>query len=261
MDRDPANTSLRSIAARVDAGDVDEALLDRLARDPRAGAACLLARIRKRNRRQADLVARLECMLDLERARWSLGAEHIAGVDEAGMGPLAGPVVAAAVILDRREIPLGIDDSKRLDENTRRRLADEIRASAVAAAVGIADIAEIECLNIYHAGLLAMRRAVEGLARPPCHLFVDARSIPGLEMEQTAYISGDTRSASIAAASIVAKTTRDTLMEELDAKYPGYGFSRHKGYGTLAHREAIRRLGPCPEHRISYAAVRELIGR
>ncbi len=261
MDLKLADTNLRRIAARIEAGDVDEALLMRLAQDPRTGAAVLLARLRKRRQREDGLVAHLNDLLELEREQWERGAEHVAGVDEAGIGPLAGPVVAAAVILDRRSIPLGIDDSKKLDEKTRRRLAGEIRAGAVAVSVGIAEIDDIDRLNVYHAGLLSMRRAVEGLASRPCHVLVDARHIPGLTVDQSAYIKGDTRSASIAAASIIAKTTRDGLMEELDGKYPGYGFSRHKGYGTEAHCDAIRRLGPCPVHRMSYAAVRELSGR
>ncbi|MBI5504072.1 MAG: ribonuclease HII [Deltaproteobacteria bacterium] len=261
MAQNPTDNSLRQLATRVEAGDFDESLLNRLAADPRAGAAALLARARKRREIQAERLAHLESLLALERGQWQRGARHIAGVDEAGLGPLAGPVMAAAVILDRRSIPLGIDDSKKLDEKTRERLAAEIRASAVAVSVGIADVEEIDRLNVYHAGLLSMRRAVEGLASRPCHVLVDARRIPGLTIEQSAYIKGDARSASIAAASIIAKTARDALMKELDATYPGYGFSRHKGYGTEQHRDAIRRLGPCPVHRMSYAAVRDLIGR
>lgn len=261
MDGEFADTTLRRIAERLEAGNVDEILLTRLARDPRAGVAALLARFRRRREREADLVAHLHGLLELEREQWARGATHVAGVDEAGLGPLAGPVVAAAVILDRNSIPLGIDDSKKLDEKTRQRLAGEIRASAVAVSVGIATVEDVDRLNVYHAGLLSMRKAVEGLSSRPCHVLVDARRIPGVDVAQSAYIKGDSRSASIAAASIIAKTTRDGLMEELDAKYPGYGFSRHKGYGTQAHCDAVRRLGPCPAHRMSYAAVRDLTCR
>jgi len=256
-----ADTCLSSIAAHLESGKVTSSLLARLARDPRAGVAPLLARFNKRREQHQRLLAHLERLLELERDQWQRGARHVAGVDEAGMGPLAGPVVAAAVILDRDTIPLGIDDSKKLDEKTRSRLAAEIRASAVAVSVGVGDLGEIDSLNIYHAALLAMRRAVEGLGQRPCHVLVDARRIPGIAVDQSAWIKGDERSVSIAAASIIAKTTRDALMDELDGQYPGYGFSRHKGYATEEHRDAIKRLGPSPVHRMSYSAVRELIGR
>lgn len=257
MNRRP--TDLRSIAARLDSGDVTKHWLTRLARDPRSGVASLLARFNKRREHQAQLLAHLDSLLELERGHWQRGAQHVAGVDEVGVGPLAGPVVAAAVILSRDSIPLGIDDSKKLDEKTRLRLSGEIRASAVSISLGVGALEEIDRLNIYHAALLAMRRAVQGLAQRPCHVLVDARRIPDIEFQQSAYVKGDERSVSIAAASIIAKTTRDALMDELDGRYPGYGFARHKGYATEEHRDAIRRLGPCPAHRMSYPSVRELV--
>jgi ribonuclease HII len=183
----------------------------------------------------------------------------VAGVDEAGMGPLAGPVVAAAVILPPELRPRGLDDSKQLDEPARDRLAAEVKAGAVAWAVGLASPEEVDRLNVYQAGLLAMRRAVDGLGVAPQHLLVDARRLPGLAIPQQGIVKGDARSLSIAAASVVAKTTRDALMVEAETRFPGYGFARHKGYCAPEHLEALRRLGACPIHRRSYAPVRELL--
>jgi len=203
---------------------------------------------------------RLGRMLRLERALWRSGLTEVAGVDEAGVGPLAGPVVAAAVVFEPgTEIP-GVDDSKRLSPRRREALAEIIRARAAGVGVGIGSIEDIARLNIYHAALQAMKRAVEALPRPPQRLLVDARTIPGLAMPQDPYVKGDGLSFSIAAASIVAKTYRDRLMTELDRAYPGYGFAAHKGYDTPAHRAALARLGPCPEHRMSYRTVRDLCG-
>jgi ribonuclease HII len=154
----------------------------------------------------------------------------------------------------------GINDSKQLDAPTRERLAVEIRAQASGVAVGLASVEEIDRLNIYHAGLLAMRRAVEGLPRPPQHVLVDARTVPGIEMPQNAFNKGDGINFSIAAASIIAKTERDRMMVALDREYPGYGFAGHKGYPTQEHREAFLRLGPSPVHRMSFPVIHELRG-
>jgi len=181
-------------------------------------------------------------------------------VDEAGVGPLAGPLVAAAVILPQDLRPRGLDDSKKLDEAARDRLAAEVKAGALAWAVGVSSPEEVDRLNPYQAGLLAMRRAVQGLAARPEHLLVDARRVPGVDLPQQGIVKGDARSLSIAAASVVAKTTRDALMQEAEARWPGYGFARHKGYGAPEHLEALRRLGPCPIHRRSYAPVAEVLG-
>jgi ribonuclease HII len=203
---------------------------------------------------------RLGEMLRLERALWRSGLSRVAGVDEVGVGPLAGPVVAAAVVFEPgTEIP-GVDDSKRLSPRRREALAEIIRARAAGIGIGIGSIEDIARLNIYHAALEAMRRAVEALPRPPERLLVDARTIPGLSMPQDPYVKGDGLSFSIAAASIVAKTYRDRLMTDLDGVYPGYGFAAHKGYDTPGHRAALARHGPCPEHRMSYRTVRDLCG-
>jgi len=205
-----------------------------------------------RVRRQA---ARLGVLLRPERELWGRGFARVAGVDEVGVGPLAGPVVAAAVICGPDMRIRGVDDSKKLTAAARRGLAEEIRAQALAVSVGVASVEEIDRLNIYRAALEAMRRAVVGLAPAPDHLLVDARQVPGVTLPQLALVKGDARSFSIAAASIVAKVARDAMMVELDALYPDYGFGTHMGYGTRAHLEALRRCGPCAVHRRSFAPV------
>jgi ribonuclease HII len=208
----------------------------------------------RRIRRQA---ARLGVLLRPERELWRQGFERVAGVDEVGVGPLAGPVVAAAVVFPCGASIRGVDDSKKLAGAARARLAEEIRAQALAVSVGIVEVADIDRLNIYHAALEAMRRAVVGLEVVPDHLLVDARRVPGTTVPQLALVRGDARSFSIAAASIVAKVARDAMMIELDKLYPTYGFATHKGYGTRAHRDALERSGPCPAHRRSFAPVRQ----
>jgi ribonuclease HII len=179
----------------------------------------------------------------------------IAGVDEAGRGPLAGPVVAAAVILDATRPIRGLRDSKLLAAAARERLAAAIRERAVAWRVALADVEEIDELNILQATLLAMRRAVEGLGVVPGEVLVDGNRCPRLAVSTRAIVGGDRDVASISAASILAKTARDALLVELDARYPGYGLARNKGYGTPEHLEALDRLGPCAIHRRSFAPV------
>jgi ribonuclease HII len=179
----------------------------------------------------------------------------IAGVDEAGRGPLAGPVVAAAVILDPRRPIAGLRDSKLLSATSRDRLAAEVRAHALAWAVARADVAEIDALNILQATLLAMRRAVEALAPVPTEALIDGNHCPALAIPARAIVRGDRTVPAISAASILAKTARDALLVELDARYPGYGFAQHKGYGTPVHLAALERYGPCHAHRRSFAPV------
>ena len=176
----------------------------------------------------------------------------IAGVDEAGRGPLAGPVVAAAVILHPGAEILGINDSKKLSEKMLETLYPEILDKAMAVGIGIVSAARIDEINILQATYEAMRKAVEGLCFSPDLLLVDAVTIPGLAVKQVPIIKGDAKSLSIGAASIVAKVTRDRLMRELDAIYPQYGFEGHKGYGTAAHIAALKEFGPCPVHRRSF---------
>lgn len=197
-------------------------------------------------------------LLRCEREWWGAGVRLVAGVDEVGVGPLAGPVIAAAVVLPQNVRERGVDDSKRLTASQREDLAGRIGTVALAVGIGIAEVEEVDRLNVYHAALVAMRRAVESLPLVPERLLVDARTIPGIDMPQTPMVKGDQRSYSIAAASIVAKVRRDSLMRELDAVYPGYGFGRNMGYGTAEHLAAIERLGPCPVHRRSFSPVRQL---
>lgn len=184
------------------------------------------------------------------------GLWPLAGVDEVGRGPLAGPVVAAAVILDPERVPRGLADSKLLGAAERDRLFAEIAASALALSVASATAVEIDAINIRQATLLAMRRAVAGLALRPVFVLVDGNDPPTLACRFEAIIGGDNLSCSIAAASIVAKVTRDAMMARLCARHPAYGFSRHAGYGTAAHRAALQAHGPCTEHRYSFAPVK-----
>jgi len=189
------------------------------------------------------------------------GARRVCGIDEAGRGPLAGPVVAAAVILDPENIPQGLDDSKKLSETEREALAEEIWRTAHVAVVA-ASAERIDRTDILRATLWAMARAVRALPVESDHALIDGRDVPpGLACPGRALIKGDGRSVSIAAASIVAKTSRDAMMIDLAAACPGYGFERHKGYGSKLHREAILRLGPSPYHRLSFAPMRAMIGR
>jgi ribonuclease HII len=196
-----------------------------------------------------------EATFDREREAYRNGARLVAGLDEAGRGPLAGPVVAAAVILNPRSIPSGIADSKVLAAEARERLFDALLATT-RAGIGIASAAEIDRINIRRATFLAMNRALVALGTRPCLALVDGSDCPSLPCPATAIVDGDAQILSVAAASIVAKVTRDRLMCRLCLRYPGYGFSEHKGYATPAHRAALAALGPCPEHRLSFATVR-----
>jgi ribonuclease HII len=190
---------------------------------------------------------------------WKVGLRRVAGVDEVGVGPLAGPVVAAAVVFPPGLTVDGLADSKQLLPSIRDRLATEIRRRA---AVGIStvDVEEIDRLNIFQARMKALRLAVEALPEPPEFVLVDGREIPGLALRQSAYVKGDSFVSSIAAASIVAKVHRDALMAGLDRLYPAYGFARHMGYGTREHLAALRRYGPSPAHRRSFGPVRDDVG-
>jgi len=184
----------------------------------------------------------------------------VAGVDEAGRGPLAGPVVAAAVILDDLSPIKGLADSKVLSASRREKLFDEIRAKALCCCIAEASVEEIEQLNILQATLLAMRRAVAGLRLQPALVLVDGNQLPQLPMRAEAIVRGDALVAAISAASILAKVQRDHWCIELDQQYPQYGFARHKGYGTAQHLNALRLHGPCPQHRKTFRPVAELIG-
>jgi ribonuclease HII len=257
-----AKLSVEQIRERYARADqpVTPQVLNKLKRDPRLGVRQIYEVLRKRHERERSERLRLDAMLNFERVLWRSGVESVAGVDEAGTGPLAGPVVAAAVVFRPGTEIDGIDDSKRLDPEQRAAAEKEIRATAAGVGVGLADVGEIDRLNVYHAALLAMRRAVDSLPVKPQHVLVDARNIPGVDTPQNCFFKGDGINFSIAAASIIAKTHRDRLMNQLAALYPGYGFERHKGYGTPEHQEAIRRLGPSAIHRMSFTFIREICG-
>ncbi len=240
---------------------VPPGLTTKLEGDSRAGARALLKSLKARQHQNRAEGQRLRHMLKFEMALWEAGVVHIAGVDEAGMGPCFGPVCAGAAILPKGYKLRGLDDSKKiLDEARRDELAQAVKRDAVAWAIGWASVEEIDTINIYHAGLLAMRRAVEALTVRPDHLLVDARKVPGVPQPQQGIIKGDALSLSIAAGAILAKTTRDQLLTELDRVHPGYGFASHKGYPTPEHLEAMNRLGVLPLHRRSYAPVRRALG-
>ena len=255
--RPRALTDLRAALAACRAASEIDALVAELARDPRSGARELLVRIEARRLAGERERARLDGLLALRDSLGARGVKGIAGVDEVGVGPLAGPVVAAAVVLPARVELVGLDDSKRVPPARRVLLAQEIRATALGFGIGEVSVEEIDQLGIYRAALEAMRRAVFRLARVHVvgHLLVDARSVPGIDVPQTSIIKGDQKDASIAAASIVAKVYRDALMDRLGQRYPAYGFERHMGYGTAEHVAALERHGPCPIHRRSFAPV------
>jgi ribonuclease HII len=195
-----------------------------------------------------------------EQAALDDGCRIVCGIDEAGRGPWAGPVVAAAVILDPRRIPAGLDDSKKLTEQRREALFDPIMATS-RAGIGIAEVDRIDRDNILAATLWAMGEALAQLGGSVSLALVDGNRAPGLPCLVRTIVSGDGRSLSIAAASIIAKVTRDRLMTGLDRDFPLYGFARHKGYGTAAHQAALAAHGPCPHHRRSFAPIAELLAR
>lgn len=240
--------------------DISEQLLQALAQDPRKTARQLADQIQKRRLRDLHEDERLQNLLHFERELYRQGYRLIAGVDEAGVAPLAGPVVAAAVILPQNYKLPGLNDSKEVhNPGKREMLAQRIKRDAVCWATGIAGVEEIDRLNVYRSGLLAMKRAVESLAEKPEYVLVDARTIPHCPIPQKAIVHGDALCAAIAAASLIAKTTRDAQMMELDRTYSGYGFANHKGYPTQEHLQVLKQLGPLPVHRKSFAPVREAL--
>ena len=234
-----------------------------IASDPRKGAQALATQWRRR--REAVLADRdrVAKLFEPRRALVARGFHCIAGVDEVGVGPLAGPVVAGAVVLPERVDLPGLNDSKKLSAASRERLAGQIEDCSLAVAIGEVSSEEIDRQNILQATLEAMRRAVSGITHQVAvdHLMVDARTIPGVKLPQTSLVHGDAIDGSIAAASIVAKVYRDSLMRDFDQQYPGYGLGRHMGYGTADHLTALRKLGPTPIHRRSFAPVASVLRR
>ena len=190
--------------------------------------------------------------IEYEQSAELKGYKAICGVDEAGRGPLAGPVCAAAVILPPNTIIDGVNDSKKLTEKKREALFDVIKESAVSYSIAYASVEEIESINILNATMLAMKRAVEGLDVKADYAMIDGNKMPPLDIDGETIVKGDAKSMSIACASILAKVSRDRLLYEYAKEYPQYQFDKHKGYGTAAHREAILKYGPCPYHRMSF---------
>jgi len=244
---------IRRIAGNPDG--VSEEFLLALSKDPRGGVRELYSRIKRAECARNTEMQRIKRMYAYEDELGSRGISPVAGVDEAGRGPLAGPVVAAAVILPERAALVGLDDSKKLPAAKREELAVVIKKTALAWSVGISTVEEIFAENIHKASMTAMRRAVLGLKPRPAHLLVDGFSIDRLNISQTSLVGGDGISASIAAASILAKVERDRLMDRYHKVYPQYGFDRHKGYATPEHLLALASHGPCPIHRAGYRPV------
>ena len=252
MGRSSMSKSIQEIKRELEQAPGSERgrLLEQYASDTRSGVVRLLQQFRRKEEKLLEERKRLWGMQEFERkyARCAV----ICGIDEAGRGPLAGPVAAAAVILPKDCEILYLNDSKKLSPKRRDALYEEIMEKAEAVGVGLTDAARIDEINILQATYEAMRAAVGQLGMVPEVLLNDAVTIPGLSMEQVSIVKGDARSVSIAAASILAKVTRDRLMAEYDAQYPQYGFALHKGYGTAAHIEALKAHGPCPIHRKTF---------
>ena len=235
---------------------VNDEFLTALAQDRRKGAQNLLSTLNKEREAESREMRRLERLFIYEENVWANGYYPVAGVDEAGRGPLAGPVLAAAVILPRNCVLSGLNDSKKLTPQKRAQLAGRIKETALSWSVAQATVGEISHCNIFQATLLAMRRAVEQLETQPAYVLVDGFRIDQLPIPQIPVVGGDRLSASIAAASILAKVERDAIMDDYHEMYPAYGFIRHKGYGTAEHLAALNRFGPCPIHRLDFTPVR-----
>jgi len=241
--------TLAALAVSLRSGQFDPSLLES---DPRTGARALAARWRRRCDRAEAEARRLAELFAREQAAWRAGIAPVAGVDEAGRGPLAGPVVAAAVIFPDVRLIRRLKDSKRLRPGEREALYDEIAACGATIGVSIAEVGEIDRFNILGATRLAWSRALAALGQSPSLVLIDGNMRAEISIPQATWVKGDAQCASIAAASIVAKVTRDRLMVELDRRHPQYGFARHKGYATVEHLAALRRFGPSPAHRRAF---------
>ena len=248
--------TIQEVKARLQGDLVDESFVESLRQDPRAGVQKCLKQYENRIQREYDELQKYMTMSLYENELRYQGTEMIAGIDEVGRGPLAGPVVAAAVILPADCWLFGLDDSKKLSETRRLHFYDEIVKHALGIGIGVCSSEEIDRYNIYRATQMAMERAVAQLELQPQHLLLDAMSLPGSSVPQTPIIKGDSRSVSIAAASVIAKVTRDRYMQELAKDYPQYGFAQHVGYGTKQHLEALAAHGITREHRKSFEPVK-----
>lgn len=237
--------------------DLDHPLFEELILDGRAGVQAAISKRKRELQKQVDEDLRLEKMLAYEKELYTQGIQLIAGVDEVGRGPLAGPVVATAVILPKAcKIP-GLNDSKKIPKSKHKEIYEAVLQNAIAIGIGVKDNHVIDQVNIYEATKLAMMEAIGQLDPQPQHLLIDAMKLD-LPISQTSIIKGDANSLSIAAASIVAKVTRDQMMEEFDREYPGYDFAQNAGYGTAKHLAGLDKLGVTPIHRRSFEPVKSM---
>lgn len=252
---DSKKMTIKELGALFSSGQVNEQLLELCREDSRKAVQTLL----RRYQRQQEERARIASLYTYENRARDEGCSIVAGVDEAGRGPLAGPVSVAAVILPQGLYLPHLNDSKKLSPKLREELFEAISEKAIAIGTALVDAATIDRVNIYQATINGMYEAVFALQPQPEKVLIDAVRLERLPMPSLSIIKGDAKSASIAAASIIAKVTRDRLMDEYDREYPQYGFSRHKGYGTSEHIEAIRKYGPCPIHRKSFEPIKSII--
>ena len=251
----PTIKEVKERLATID--DLDHPLFEELILDGRAGVQAAISKRKRELQKQVDEDLRLEKMLAYEKELYAQGIDLIAGVDEVGRGPLAGPVVAAAVILPKAcKIP-GLNDSKKIPKSKHKEIYEAVLQNAIAIGIGIKDNQVIDQVNIYEATKLAMMEAIGQLEPQPQHLLIDAMKLD-LPIPQTSIIKGDANSLSIAAASIVAKVTRDQMMEEFDCEYPGYDFTQNAGYGTANHLAGLDKLGVTPIHRRSFEPVKSM---
>ena len=251
----PTIKEIKERLATID--DLDHPLFEELILDGRAGVQAAISKRKRELQKQVDEDLRLEKMLAYEKELYTQGIQLIAGVDEVGRGPLAGPVVAAAVILPKAcKIP-GLNDSKKIPKSKHKEIYEAVLQNAIAIGIGVKDNQVIDQVNIYEATKLAMMEAIGQLDPQPQHLLIDAMKLD-LPIPQTSIIKGDANSLSIAAASIVAKVTRDQMMEEFDREYPGYDFAQNAGYGTAKHLAGLDKLGMTPIHRRSFEPIKSM---
>ncbi|MFC1651048.1 ribonuclease HII [Candidatus Latescibacterota bacterium] len=253
-----AGLSISKIKSLIDsdcADTADEKIIELLMADNRVGVQALARKLENRNIRKQNLLRKLEDMLKLENKIQAEGMKTLAGVDEAGRGPLAGPVVSASVILPENPELSGLDDSKKMTPKSREEMYARITKSAVAWGIGMSENDEIDEIGILEATMKSMRRAVKNMGKTPDIVLIDGNKTPGLDCKERAVVGGDSISLSIAAASVIAKVTRDRIMIEMDRVFPGYGFAQHKGYGASSHSDALSKLGPCDIHRFSFRLV------
>jgi len=254
---DLSNYTIKQVEALFAEQKITEEFLTLCRNDGRKAIGTLVRRY-ERQQQERQRVAEL---YNYERQFWAKGCEFVAGVDEAGRGPLAGPVSVAAVILPHDLYLPKINDSKKLSAKVRDELYDEIMDKALAVKTALVDAKTIDRVNIYQATINGMYESIFGLAQEPQAVLIDAVKLDNLPMVSESIIKGDAKSASIAAASIIAKVNRDRLMDEYDKQYPEYGFAQHKGYGTAQHIEALKKYGPCPIHRLSFEPIRSMVDR